>query len=49
MTGMNKNGVKTKKEWVAPKLKKVGIEEITATKTTGTNYDSGSYPDVETS
>jgi hypothetical protein len=45
MTGMNKNSVKVKKEWAAPKLKKVGIEEITATKSTGTSFDGGGYPD----
>ena len=36
--------VESRKEWTRPELKKVDIEQITATKGSGTLYDGGSYP-----
>jgi hypothetical protein len=41
MTCSTVNETKTRKNWVAPKLKKIDIEAITAHNATAPTYDGG--------
>lgn len=43
MTVNTAKKVNMKKNWVAPELKKVGIDQITATTTYGSNLESSSF------
>lgn len=43
MTGKAEKKVEIRKNWVAPELKKIGIEQITATNHHGAIHDSASH------